>query len=319
MKFKGVNYNAGIDYNQCGEDKEINIKKFLLDLKWIKRMNCNSIRLYGSHNGKLLRYSKLALKNGFIVWASPRYIGKNKDETLRLLLDFSKQLEKMRHSDNVFLIIGNEFTIDMWGLVVGNTQMQRAMNYKDAKSDVLNRILSKFIPEIRNIFGGKITYAALITENIDYSLFDYIGLNYYWYYGNMFNYVSRLKNLSKEYHKKIIVTEFGTCCYKFASILDGAAYYPIQELKLHEKPILNRLIIRDEKEQVKYLRRCFKKFEKADVEGTFIFDFAEKWKTFIPNKKCMDLASFGIMRQYPDGRIEPKLAFNYVKEYYNKK
>ena len=127
MKFKGINYNAGIDYNECGEGKEINIKEFLSDLKWIKKMNCNSIRLYGSHNEKLLKYTKLALQSGFMVWASPRYISKNKDETLRLLLNFSEQLEKMRHGNNLFLIIGNEFTIDMKGLVSGKTQIQRAI------------------------------------------------------------------------------------------------------------------------------------------------------------------------------------------------
>mgnify|MGYP001572747758 CR=1 FL=1 len=319
MKFKGINYNAGIDYNQCGEGSEINPKEFLSDLKWIKKMNCNSIRLYGSHNQKLLKYTKLALQNGFIVWTSPRYIGTNKHETLSLLLDFSKQLEKTRRNDNLFLIIGNEFTIDMQGLVAGNTQMQRAMNYKNAKSNALNIILSKFVPEIRKVFGGKITYASLITENIDYSLFDYIGLNYYWYFGNMLNYASRLKNLSKKYEKKIIITEFGTCCYKFASFLDGAAYYPIQQLKLHEKPILKWMIIRDEKEQIKYLKRCFKNFEEVNVEGAFIFDYAEKWKTFIPHKRCMDLASFGIMKNHENGKIIPKLAFNYVREHYNNK
>ena len=135
----------------------------------------------------------------------------------------------------------------------------------------------------------------------------------------MFNYVPRLKNLSKKYHKKIIITEFGTCCYKFASFLGGAAYYPIQELKLHEKTFFKWLITRDEKEQITYLKRCFKKFEKSDVEGAFIFDFNEKWKTFIPNKKCIDLASFGIMRRYPNGKIEPKLAFNFIADYYEKR
>src|SRR3989344_6183220 len=125
MKFKGITYNAGIDYNQRGDGKNMDTQEFLYDLKYIKKMNCNSIRLYGSHNKKLLTYTKLALQNGFIVWASPRYIGKSKDETIKLLLDFSDKLEKLRSGNNIFLIIGNEFAIDMDGLVPGDTQMQR--------------------------------------------------------------------------------------------------------------------------------------------------------------------------------------------------
>ena len=316
MKFKGITYNAGIDYNQRGDGKNMDTQEFLYDLKYIKKMNCNSIRLYGSHNKKLLTYTKLALQNGFIVWASPRYIGKSKDETIKLLLDFSDKLEKLRSGNNIFLIIGNEFAIDMDGLVPGDTQMQRARNYKKTSSEVLNNIFSEFVPKIRNVFGGKMTYAALITEDIDYSLFDYIGLNYYWHWKNMFNYSSRLKNLSKKYHKKIIITEFGTCCYKFASCLNGAAYYPIQELRLHEKPILKWLVMRNEMEQIRCIKRCFKAFKKANVEGAFIFDYAEKWKIYVPETGDMDLASFGVMRCYPDGKIKQKLAFEYIKQLY---
>lgn len=316
MRFKGINYNAGIDYSQCNEGQEINIQEFLNDLKWIKKMNCNSIRLYGSYNKKLLIYSKLALKKKFIVWASPRYIGKTREETLKLLLHFSRKLEKLRKEENLFLVIGNEFSIDMKGLVPGNTQLQRARNYAKAKKGMLVSIFKDFMPKIRKVFKGKITYAALPTEEIDYGIFDYIGINYYWHFLNMVGYTNNLIELSEKYKKKIIITEFGTCGYRFASLLNGAAFYPVQELRMHEKPFLKRLIIPDEKEQVRCLKRCFRSFEKANVEGTFIFDYAEKWKIYDKDKRNMDLASFGIMKAYKNGTVKPKAAFHYIKKHY---
>ena len=311
MRFRGINYNAGIDYNQCGQGKEIETSQFLSDLRYIKELNCNSIRLYGSHNKKLLHYSKLALSKKLKVWVSPRYIGKNRIETLTLLLDFCRKIEKLRSGNNVVLIIGNEFTIDMAGIVKGATQMQRAHNYNRTDDKLLRDILLEFVPKIRRIFRGKIAYAALSTEKVDHSLFDYIALNYYWDWKNMFTYSLRLRNLSKKYCKPLIITEFGTCCYKFASCLDGAAFYPIQEWKFHKIPLIKWLIVRDEMEQVRCIRRCLSAFKKSKVEGAFIFDYAEKWKV-----DSLDLASFGIMKCDKDGKLSPKLAFDYIKREY---
>ena len=125
MNYKGINYDAGIDYNNSGEGKYIDLKEFKKDINWIKKLNCNSIRLYGSHNDKLLEYTKLALDNNLIVWVSPRYIDHTKEETLKKLLLISKPLEKLRKKDNLYFIIGNEFTLDMKGIVSGKKLMKR--------------------------------------------------------------------------------------------------------------------------------------------------------------------------------------------------
>ncbi len=321
IQIKGINYNAGIDYSGNNQDNQIKIKEFLSDLKFIKEMNCNAIRLYGSDSKKLIEYTKIAIENGFEVWVSPRYIGENKDKTIDKLLSFSKELEKLRKNKNkIKFIIGNEFSLDMKGIVKGETYNERFKNSAFIDHKKINSFFKEAIPKIRDIFKGEIIYASYTKEKIDLNYFDYIGLNYYWSFLNALVYTKRLKKLQKKYNKKIVITEFGTCSYKLASFLDGFAYYPIEIMNLHKKPILNKFIIRDEKEQIKYLKKCFKIFEKNKIYGTFIFDYAEKWKIHNKEKKeDRDLGSFGIMKMNNNQELEPKKAYHFIREFYKDK
>lgn len=309
LNFRGINYNAGIDYNQNGGNSSIDTLEFMQDLKNIKEMNCNSVRLYGSYNEKLLKYTELARKDNMIVWVSPRYIGKDKQETLDKISELSGELQNMYNPDSLFLIIGNEFSIDMGGITQGNTYGERAKNQSGYDRKKLRSTLEEITSEVRKKFKGKITYAAMTNEDVPFELFDYIGLNYYWNLINQKNYAKRLKKLSKKYNKEVIVTEFGTCGYKGASLQGGNAY--------SLPPLI--LVISDDNEQVKYLKKCFKAFEKENVKGTFVFDYAEKWKTYSENKnENKDLGSFGVMRKHKDGKLTPKPSFYFIKNHYKK-
>jgi len=43
----------------------------------------------------------------------------------------------------------------------------------------LNEFLAKANSSVRQVFHGKVTYASLVWEEVDWSLFDFVGVDHY--------------------------------------------------------------------------------------------------------------------------------------------
>jgi len=342
IKVRGINYNAGIEYNPLFPvANKIDLTKLRKDLILIKKLNCNAIRFYGSYIDKLILYSQEALKKGFEVWISPRLINGDKKQTIKFVGEASKKAEELRKKyKKVIFIVGNELIIDSAGIFPFSTipeKMEALRVYLTLKNikDKTNRIkeISKsinnflrridtktkdFIEDIRKEatknFKGKITYASFPSEEVDWEKFDIISINLYKNQWNESTYKEKLRQL-KQYKKPIAITEFGTCAYIGASKKGGSAYDIID----YKTNTIKEGIIRDENEQSEYLKDLIELYKKENIFATFVFDFKEEWKIHRKNsKKDFDLGSFGIMKVLENGKIFPKKAFDTVKKNYSK-
>jgi len=344
MKIKGINYNAGIQYNSSKKvSGKIDLNRLKRDLTLLKKLNCNAIRMYGTLVDKLFSYSEEALKHGFSVWISPRLIDGTKKETLDYVRFCSRKAEQLRKGyKKVVFIVGNELLIDSRAIFNVARKWQRInflksyINFKySIKNEIaklrriyqpMHKFLEKTESSIKNFvellritakkcFKGKITYASFPFEKIDWSKFDIVSINFYKSQWNASKYIEELRKF-KSFGKPVAITEFGTCAYKGASKLGGAAY---DIVKYPEKTIKEG-IVRDESEQAKYLRELIEIYKKENIFAAFVFDFKEEHKIYSRNpRKDLDLSSFGIVKVLKNGEVVTKKSFDVIKKLYDKR
>lgn len=316
MKVKGINYDVGTEYVP-GNFSRITFTKREIsrEIRLIKqKLHCNAIRIYGSSIDRLLEATEIALQNGLEVWLSHRFIDKDIKETILLTKKLAKEVEKFRSKGKIIFLVGNELTLDTKGFVPGNTYLKRTINFRFFKpsSRRLNLFLFELVKAVKEQFRGEISYAAGSWEKVEWKLFDYVAVNLYRAKWNKGVYENILRNL-KTIGKRVVITEFGCCSFKGAADL-GPEGFRIVDWKRKE---IKGKYRRSEKEQANYIRELLELYEKENLYGAFVYTFIEQHYIYSKNpKKDLDRASFGIMKIYSNGRIEPKKAFFTISKIY---
>jgi len=320
MQFKGINYDAGNRYGIVDSGRHIDIERLKGDLKFIKDLNCNAIRMHGYHINKLILYSKEALKAGFTVWISPRLIDGNRQQTVEFVKKVAVEAELLRQEfeKKVYFIVGNELTLDSKAVFnapkIGDRMKEYSENSGAGHTTIIN-FVNTLATESRKIFRGPITYAALSTETVDWYQFDIVGVNLYKSGRNGETYETyNSKLLGYLAHRKpVAITEFGICAYRGASIegdisgnivkysLGGPKLPTNDELrKLIEKNVIDEneradyltiLIgengranclnkLKNENEQADYLEKLIQIYHNDGVFATFVFTFKDEQRKF---------------------------------------
>ena len=136
----------------------------------------------------------------------------------------------------------------MRGIVEGRMLMGRVKNamqggiVREGKHNKpLNAYLGKVNEAVRGAFHGLVTYAALPWEQVDWGLFDFIGVDHYR--------ATRVKDRYKEMieplferGKPVVAMEFGYCTYHVGALdLVGGERYsnPPPALGRRRLPLLN--------------------------------------------------------------------------------
>ncbi len=206
----------------------------------------------------------------------------------------------------------------------------------------LNLFLARANTAVRGVFGGKVTYASLVWEAVDWSLFDFVGVDHYRTTGIEDKYVEMLKP-SFAHGKPVVITEFGYSTYHGGigsegllsssglrpGIIDVKSqflHYAIPGLGRFIRPRLTGDHVRDEPWQARKLVEQLSVLEGAGVEGAFIFQFISQITPYADDPKYdLDMASSSLVKSYEGGRRgaaypdmtwEPKEAFRAVAAYY---
>jgi hypothetical protein len=207
----------------------------------------------------------------------------------------------------------------------------------------LNEFLDRANNAVRKEFHGKLTYASLIWEAVDWNLFDFIGVDHYRVERIKDQYVEMLKPLFV-YDKPVVITEFGygTCQGGLGSegFLNSAGLggniIDVTSQFLHQIPLLGHFVrphlkgnnIRDEGWQACQLVDQLNILDNAGVDGAFIFQFLSQITPYNENPHYdLDMASSSLVKYYDNGKHgktypdmpwEPKESFKAVAEYYAK-
>ena len=339
MKYRGINYDVGNNYrvgmlSRVEFDPAV-IKKEIEIIH--SELHCNAIRISGYDISRLVTASEFALKNDLTVFFSPSSLNASRQDTADYILRGAEEAEKLRERyKNVVYVIGGELSLFSQGFIGGNTtavRLRRMFNPLSLLLNILkirrryNKKLNDFFAEImsgvRQRFRGEITYASGTWEDVNWSLFDIVGIDHYRASYNKSLYRDQLRGYFK-YNKPVIVLEFGCCCYKGAEDKGGAGWTIVDWDK--EKPELKGDFIRDESIQSEYIRDLLDIFTEENISGSFVFTFVQPSYVYDENPKFdLDMACYGIVKMvetksdisYEGMPWVPKKAFYRVSEYYS--
>lgn len=335
MKLKGINYDVGIEFNELYHSRPLfDIEVIKKELKIIKTdLHCNAIRISGTEIERLIKTSDEALKLGFQVWLSPHLHDKDQQQTSDYIVNCAKEAEVLRKKqNNIVFILGCELTFFMDGILKGNNVLERLGNpisllwqlkILGSHNKPLNAFLKRLNDEVRQVFNGQVTYSAAPIEAVDWSLFDFVSLDYYRQKQNRNNYIERLQKHFK-HNKPVVITEFGCCTYKGAEN-KGAWGWMIVDTQKEPKQLKGNYV-RDEHIQASELDEMLHLLGSSNIKGAFVFTFVSPALTTDKNPKFdLDMASYSIVKSYktkkgktyPDMNWEPKESFNVVAGFFN--
>jgi hypothetical protein len=336
MRGKGINYDTGFINKGVSSREAFDIELVTRELQIIRNdLHCNAVRVTGGDPERLEIAARIAVETGLEVWFSPFTCDLTYEEMLDLLADCAKRAEGLRRQGaEVVLVVGAEISLLNKGFLPGDTIGDRIelladlQHFRTLIGDVparVNDFLGKAAAVVRKRFGGKITYASMPFEGVDWSPFDIISVDAYRSVEVADRYAAGIRSLVGQ-GKPVAITEFGAATYTGAADKGARSGEIIEWDKDAVVPLrLNGDYIRNEDEQARYLGELLEIFIQEGVDSAFVFAFVLYQ---LPHRRgsCQDLdmASYGIVKvyedrfgdTYPDMRWEPKAAFAALADYY---
>src|SRR5262249_9711827 len=122
----------------------------------------------------------------------------------------------------------------------------------------LNAYLGRAATAARGAFGGEITYSAATWEQVDWTPFDLVGLDYYDYHRRRSEHVRALRR-HERFGKPIVITEFGTNPFVGAPKLEGDGWSIVDYSR--NPPEITGHHVRSERVQADYVDGMLDVFE----------------------------------------------------------
>jgi hypothetical protein len=302
-------------------------------------LHCNAVQITGGDPERLELAASYAAELGLEVWFSPYPLELTTDEILSLFADCAERAERLRkRGAEVVFVTGVELSIMNQGFLPGDSVDERLglllSQPPDRRRERLaevsarvNDFLRKAVAVVRERFRGRITYAAIPAERVDWTPFDIVSVE-----------LIRSAEVAGQYRegvralvaggKPVAITGFGSVAYRGAGDRGARAMEIIEYDKDTGAPVrLNGKYVRDEAGQATDLREVLEIFDSEGVDGAFVFMFALENLPHRPDgdpRLDLDMASPGIVKMlegrhgdtYPDMAWEPKAAFTAVAECY---
>jgi hypothetical protein len=306
-------------------------------------LHCSAVRICGRDIGRLVAAAEIALRLGLEVWLSPDLFERSAKQTLAYLAEAAAAAERLRArwQERMVFSVGSESTLFMRGIVPGRSLAKRLAN-PSFRNDVmagrhnwpLNAFLTRACEMVRPLFNGPLTYASLIWEAVDWSSFDFVGVDHFRDARIKDRYVEMLEPLFA-FGKPVVVTEFGMRAYRGADG-SGTLGFGVADPRtqfLHQLPLVGRFVrprlkgayIRDETLQAREVTETLRILDEAGVDGAFVCTFVEPSSTFSEDPRHdLDMSALSLVKSfenehgatYPDMPWEPKEAFRAVAAFY---
>ncbi len=364
MERKGVSYDVGRvlagngrpDFDPQVVQRELEILR--------NDLHCNAVRICGLDIQRLLTASKMALELGLEVWLSPEMLEKSQAETLAYITRAAAAAEGLRaqYPERLVLLVGSELTLFMHGILPGRNlaERMRALSFWEddpagRHNPLLNAFLAKANAQVRQVFHGKVSYASLIWEAVDWNLFDFVGVDHYRAARTRERYVEMLQPLlaiGKATGKPVVITGFGCRTYQGAGTSPEGLAGDILNYRPNPRVGLTMLAnslrtaltgkqlpsprlqlkpgsyVRDEEMQARELQDQLNVLGRAGVNGAFVMTFVAPAAPYNDDPLLdLDMNSFSLVKSYnhdrhgiayPEMTWEPKASFRAVADFYQR-
>ncbi|MFC4536397.1 hypothetical protein [Sphaerisporangium dianthi] len=339
MRAKGIAYDTGFVSDGVNSLERFDHTVVRRELTIIRDdLHCNAVHIVGGDPRRLEFAARTAAELGLEAWFSPYPLDLEPGRILALLLDCAERAERLRAAGaEVVFVAGVEMSIMNRGFIEGDRlgdRLGRLLAGPDGRAERiaevrsrLDRFLRTAVAAIRERFHGKVTYAAIPFEGVDWDLFDFVTLELIRSAEVAERFRDGVRDLVAQ-PKPVAVTGFGTATWRGAGdvaprSMEILEYDPVTRAPLR----LNGPYERDEAGQARYLRELLDIFDSEGVDSAFVHLFALYGFPHRPDgdpRDDLDLASLGIVKvlegrtgdTYPDMPWEPKAAFAAVAGHY---
>jgi hypothetical protein len=295
-------------------------------------LHCNAVRVTGGDPDRLELAAGHAAKAGLEVWLSPFTCDLTTDQLLDLLADCAGRAERLRRQGaEVVLLTGAElslFTVgflpgdrldDRLGLLAAPGRLRELLAAVPAR---INDFLAEAVEVAGGRFGGRLSYASLPFEGVDWTPFDVVSTDAGYrsaetagrFRDDVRSFVARVTAQGKP----AAVTEFGCTTHRGAADLGGRGDTIVEWADDGRPRRLRGTYTRDEAGQAAYLLELLDVFEAEGVDSAFVNTFG---RYDLPHHRDpdqdLDMASYGVVkvlrgrpgRGHPGLAWEPKAAF----------
>ncbi len=325
MRAKGIAYDTGFVRDSENSVPEFDLDAVARDLRAIRDdLHCNAVQLIGGSAQRLEQAAAIAASLGLEVWFSPYPLELTRPEILELFADCARRAERIRAGGaEVVFVTGVELSIMNEGFVDGDDVMDRVrrlVSDPDRMREVsarLNEFLATAVKAVRAEFGGRLTYACIHFERVDWSLFDITSFEMIRSAEVADQFPGAVRSLVAQ-GKPFAATGFGTAAWRGSGAAAPISMGILEHDEAGRPTRVKDGYVRDEEEQAVYLRELLEIFEAEGVDGAFVYMFALNNYPHRPDEpsRDFDMASPGIVKVHDDLRWEPKAAFDAVAEVY---
>jgi hypothetical protein len=345
MRGKGITYDTGFLSGGTSTHEPFDPEVVRGEMRIIRDgLHCTAVRVTGGLPDRLEIAATHAAEAGLEVWFCPFTNGLTQDEMLDLLADCAERAERLRRKGaEVVLLTGSELSLFTVGFLPGETLAERLtlvadpLRVRPVIGEVrarINAFLRRAVDLVRAQFNGRVSYASLPLERVDWSPFDIISTDAAYrtaataahFRENIRAFVAH----GRAQGKPVAITEFGCTTHRGAA--DGGGDSLVEGAMIvwgdDGRPArLNAEYVRDEDEQATYLLEVLEVLESEGVDSAFVNTFA---RYDLPHRsdprEDFDLASFGVVkvlegrrgRRYPEMPWEPKAAFDTLADRYSR-
>ncbi|MHA6629387.1 hypothetical protein ACU61A_28455 [Pseudonocardia sichuanensis] len=338
MRAKGIAYDTGFVRNGAFARRHFDHDVVRRELEIIRDdLHCNAVQITGGDADRLEVAARIAADLGLEVWFSPYPLELAPDEIEGLLLDCAERAERIRATGaEVVFVAGVELSLMNRGFVTGEDveeRLGRLFTEPEGRAERiaeagrrLDAFLGSVVTAVRERFGGRITYAAIPFEQIDWSRFDIVTLELIRSAEVADRFRDGVRSLVAG-RKPVAITGFGTATWRGAG---DTAPRSMEIIEYDDSgPVrLDGEYVRDEEGQAAYLSELLEIFDTEGVDSAFVFLFALENLPHRPDgdpREDLDLASLAIVKvldgstgtTYPGMAWEPKAAFATLAERYS--
>ncbi|AUX39608.1 hypothetical protein SOCE26_010020 [Sorangium cellulosum] len=338
MRAYGICYDTGFLNKGNSTHEPFDPDRVRRDLRVISDdLRCTAVRITGGDVDRLKVAATHAAVAGLETWICPFTTDLTGDELLVLLAECADHGERLRRGGSeVVIVTGSELSLMNKGFVPGETFIERGKvlaapghplrELLAALPARMNELLARAVAVVRGRFGGKISYASLPFEGVDWTPFDYISTDTGYRYAQIADRFPELIRAfvaqGKAQGKPVAITEFGCATYRGAADAGPRGGDIVVWNEATATPLeLNGEYVRDEAEQATTLRELLETFDAEGVDTTFVHAFASYVLRHDPDepRRDLDLASTGVVKVLEDGTWKPKEAFSMLADYHGRR
>ncbi|MEZ7005179.1 hypothetical protein [Streptomyces sp. AD55] len=336
MRIFGITYDTGFTTAGTTTREPFDPAVVRREMQIIRdELGCDAVRVTGGDLDRLETAARHAAEARLEVWYSPFTNGLTTAELLDFLTDSAERAERLRRGGaEVVFLTGSEISLFTVGMLPGDTFGERAAVLSDPQRlraalpglpARVNAFLGTAVAAVRARFGGRVGYASLPFEGVDWAPFDIVATDAGYRDARTAGRLADGLRALTAHGKPAAVTEFGCTTYRGAADAGGRGDAVIAWDDRARPVRFTSPVTRAEQEQADYLRELIGVLDESAVDAAFVNTFARyDLPHAADDERDFDKASFGVVKVLDGGRggtaypglpWEPKAAFHALAEY----